>query len=187
MDRDEIKQSYSMRQILERYGLVPNRAGFISCPFHKDKTPSMKIYKDSFHCFGCGESGDIFSFIEKMDNLAFNEVYRLLGGTYDSNKKARVRSKASTLKRIKDSKKKINNRLRKKEIKLYQEKNVAMHIAALTSLMETEGSFSDFWCFCYNKLQYYLYLDEAMEGGEYTRGGWNITARIGISHRRRCQ
>lgn len=180
MDRDEIKQSYSMRQVLDRYGLVPNRAGFICCPFHKEKTPSMKINKDLFYCFSCGEGGDIFSFIQKMDNLAFNEVYRLLGGTYDSDNKVGVRPKASTLKRIKDSKKRRHNRLRDKEIKLRQEKNIAMHIATLTSLMEKEEPFSELWCFCYNKLQYYLYLDEAMEGGEFTCGGWDITARVGV-------
>lgn len=47
MDKETIKQQYSMRDVLSRYGMVPNRAGFINCPFHpKDRTASMKIYKD---------------------------------------------------------------------------------------------------------------------------------------------
>ena len=46
MDKETIKQQYSMRDVLSRYGMVPNRAGFINCPFHpKDRTASMKIYK----------------------------------------------------------------------------------------------------------------------------------------------
>ena len=64
MTSEELKEEYSMRDVAERYGFQPNRAGFINCPFHKgDRDASMKIYKDSYHCFGCGKSGDIFSFI----------------------------------------------------------------------------------------------------------------------------
>lgn len=52
MTKEEIKQQNSMRDVLSRYGMVPNRAGFINCPFHrKDRTASMKIYKDSYLLF----------------------------------------------------------------------------------------------------------------------------------------
>ena len=57
MNSEEIKKTYSMRDILGRYGMQPNRAGFICCPFHKEKTASMKIYQDSYYCFGCGAHG----------------------------------------------------------------------------------------------------------------------------------
>lgn len=84
MTKEEIKDLYSMRDILERYGLPqPNRAGFICCPFHKEKTASMKIYKKDFHCFGCGENGDIFTFIQLMDRVSFNEAFISLGGSYE--------------------------------------------------------------------------------------------------------
>ena len=54
MNKDEVKQSHNMRNVVESYGFRVNRAGFIPCPFHKgDREPSMKIYKDSYHCFGC--------------------------------------------------------------------------------------------------------------------------------------
>ena len=44
MTAEEIKQQYSMRDVVEMYGFHPNRAGFISCPFHSgDHSPSMKI------------------------------------------------------------------------------------------------------------------------------------------------
>ena len=44
VDCSEIKNTYSMRDIVERYGFHPNRAGFISCPFHQgDRTPSLKV------------------------------------------------------------------------------------------------------------------------------------------------
>ena len=81
MTKEEIKDRYSMEDILLRCGLPqPNRAGFIKCPFHKEKTASMKIYKDSYYCFGCGESGDIFTMLQRMDNLTFREAFEALGG-----------------------------------------------------------------------------------------------------------
>ena len=82
MTSDEIKKLYSMRDILARYGMHPNRAGFIRCPFHKEKTASMKIYPDTYYCFGCGAHGDIFSFVSAMDGLSFREAFLELGGTY---------------------------------------------------------------------------------------------------------
>ena len=83
MDKETIKQQNSMRDVLARYGMIPNRAGFISCPFHSgDRTASMKIYKDSYYCFGCGATGDIFTFVQNMDNCDFKTSFQILGGTY---------------------------------------------------------------------------------------------------------
>lgn len=50
------------------------------CPFHGEKTPSFNIYTetDSFYCFGCGASGDVISFIMKIDNLDYVEAVRYL-------------------------------------------------------------------------------------------------------------
>ena len=83
MTKEEIKQHNSMRDVLNRYGMVPSRAGFVQCPFHpKDRTASMKIYKDSYYCFGCGATGDIFTFVQNMDNCDFKTAFTILGGTY---------------------------------------------------------------------------------------------------------
>lgn len=83
MEVEEIKQEYSMRDILARYGIQVNRSGMCCCPIHGEKHPSMKVYKDSFYCFACGAHGDIFSFIQQMDNCDFKTAYLSLGGTYE--------------------------------------------------------------------------------------------------------
>src|SRR5271165_4838914 len=48
------------------------------CPFHKEKTPSFSVHatRQFFHCFGCGQSGDVFSFVQKIENLSFPEAIR---------------------------------------------------------------------------------------------------------------
>jgi DNA primase len=50
------------------------------CPFHAEKTPSFSVHatRQFFHCFGCGESGDIFTFVQKAENISFPEAVRLI-------------------------------------------------------------------------------------------------------------
>ena len=50
------------------------------CPFHSEKTPSFSVHatRQFFHCFGCGASGDVFSFVQKIENITFPEAVRLI-------------------------------------------------------------------------------------------------------------
>src|ERR1700687_796609 len=50
------------------------------CPFHAEKTPSFSVHatRQFYHCLGCGESGDVFAFIQKVENITFPEAVRLL-------------------------------------------------------------------------------------------------------------
>ncbi len=50
------------------------------CPFHNEKTPSFSVHatRQFFHCFGCGASGDVFAFVQKLENITFPEAVRLV-------------------------------------------------------------------------------------------------------------
>lgn len=157
MTSEEIKKAYSMRDILDRYGIRPDRAGFIRCPFHKEKTASMKIYQDSYYCFGCGAHGDIFDFVSEMEDITFREAFFELGGTYEQKKETfgeqMVRYHAQKEREMKmkqtdalKARKKLNNDL----IDIYRDG------------YRRSEPFSDAWTDCYNALQYQLYLHEIL-------------------------
>src|SRR5919198_506194 len=50
------------------------------CPFHGEKTPSFSVHatRQFYHCFGCGASGDVFSFVQKIETVSFPEAVRLV-------------------------------------------------------------------------------------------------------------
>jgi DNA primase len=55
------------------------------CPFHQEKTPSFSVHaaRQFFHCFGCGVSGDVFTFVQKIENITFPEAIRLVAQKLD--------------------------------------------------------------------------------------------------------
>ncbi|WP_296794377.1 CHC2 zinc finger domain-containing protein [Ruminococcus sp.] len=63
---EEARQAVDMKTVALGYGLHINRSGMCLCPFHKERTPSAKIYPDALHCFGCGTHVDIIGFTQKM-------------------------------------------------------------------------------------------------------------------------
>lgn len=69
-----IKDKLTMSEVVERYGYSVDRKGFMCCPFHNEKTPSMKIYDRDFHCFGCQQHGDVITFVQRLFNLDFKEA-----------------------------------------------------------------------------------------------------------------
>lgn len=160
MNSEEIKQQYSMRDIVEQYGYKPNRAGFISCPFHTgDRSPSMKIYPKDFHCHACGANGDIFTFIQKIDQVDFKTAFQSLGGTYE---KPTFESQLA----IYRAQKKKEQRIREEE-KLKRRKELNnMLIDVYRYWMNRSEPFSETWCSSCNALQYQLYLHEILNGEE---------------------
>ncbi|MBU2595259.1 DNA primase [Patescibacteria group bacterium] len=79
---EEIKSRVDIVDLVSSY-LELKKAGVnykALCPFHNEKTPSFMVNQDRgiFKCFGCNESGDIFTFIEKMEGVDFPEALKIL-------------------------------------------------------------------------------------------------------------
>lgn len=73
-----IKERLTIREVVDRYGL-PVKRGFICCPFHSERTPSLKLYENNtWYCFGCGAHGDVIDFVSKMEGKTFSETIRSL-------------------------------------------------------------------------------------------------------------
>ena len=65
----EIKETIPLYDIAASYGIQLNRSNMCSCPFHEERTPSMKIHDKGFCCYGCGEHGDTIKFVQKLFGL----------------------------------------------------------------------------------------------------------------------
>ena len=82
-----VKQSVTVREAAELYGIAVGRGGMACCPFHDDRHPSMKV-DTRFHCFGCGADGDVIDFTARLYDLSPKEAAEKLaqdfGLSYDS-------------------------------------------------------------------------------------------------------
>lgn len=79
---DEIRNKNDIVDVISQY-VTLKRSGrnfFGLCPFHKEKSPSFSVSPDKqiFHCFGCGVGGNVFHFIQKIENINFLEALELL-------------------------------------------------------------------------------------------------------------
>ena len=100
---ETVKQSVTVREAAERYGIEVKRGGMACCPFHDDKNPSMKLNEEYFYCFGCGATGDVIDLTARLYNLSPKEAAEKLaqdfGLIYDSQAPPRrnyVRQKTET-------------------------------------------------------------------------------------------
>ena len=74
----QIKMAVSVKEAAEYYGLEVNRGNMVCCPFHADRTPSMKLNEDYFYCFGCGAHGDVIDLVVKLFNLSSYDAAKKL-------------------------------------------------------------------------------------------------------------
>ncbi len=81
--KETVKQQADIVRIIGDY-IKLKKAGAQNysglCPFHGEKTPSFSVHatRQFYHCFGCGVSGDVFSFVQKVENITFPEAVRLV-------------------------------------------------------------------------------------------------------------
>ena len=107
---ERVRSSNNIVDIVSEY-LTLKRTGsnYVGiCPFHSEKTPSFTVSdtKQFYHCFGCGEGGDVISFIMKKENLSFPEAVKFLAD------KAGIPLKEKEFKK--------NKELENKKAKLYE-------------------------------------------------------------------
>ena len=75
---ESVKAAVTVRQAAKHYGLEVNRGNMICCPFHDDRTPSMKLNEDYFYCFGCGATGDVIDLVARLFNLSSYDAAKML-------------------------------------------------------------------------------------------------------------
>ena len=80
---EEIRLRTDIVDLISSYGIQVKRAGggyMACCPFHHEKTPSFSISREKgyYHCFGCGESGSVFTFVQKHEGLEFIDAVKKL-------------------------------------------------------------------------------------------------------------
>ena len=84
---DELRNRLSLGQVVGRKVMWDTRKSnqgkgdlWAPCPFHQEKTPSFHVnpVRQSFHCFGCNEGGDVFTFVSLYESLSFVESLRRL-------------------------------------------------------------------------------------------------------------
>ena len=78
----QIKMAVSVKEAAEYYGLEVKRGNMVCCPFHNDRTPSMKLNEDYFYCFGCGATGDVIDLVAKLFNLSNHEAVQKLAADF---------------------------------------------------------------------------------------------------------
>ena len=79
---DTVKATVHPHMAAERYGLPIQQGSMVCCPFHADRTPSMKLNEDYFYCFGCGAHGDVIALTAQLFNLPPVEAAKKLAADF---------------------------------------------------------------------------------------------------------
>ena len=96
---DTVKAAVTPRMAAERYGLPIQQGSMVCCPFHADRTPSMKLNEDYFYCFGCGAHGDVIALAAQLFGLPPAEAAKKLAADFGI-----VEQKPSVLAKLKRGK-----------------------------------------------------------------------------------
>lgn len=106
-----VKEKAQLYDIVSRrVRLQKSSRGWLGlCPFHKEKTPSFRVMDNGgYHCFGCGEHGDVISFVQKTENLSFLDAVKFLANMYNIPLPTEGTTRENPLKIVYDAMEKIN-------------------------------------------------------------------------------
>ena len=154
MNTEEIKQTTSMENVLNQYGIkVRNKQ--CSCPFHgADKHPSMQVFSDGFKCHACGVHGDIFGFVQMYEHCDFKTAFRILGGTYKQMKPLERKVVKTQYQREKEE------RDRKEKAEADFKYHLARTLSALRIVLQMYEPMSDMWAYAQHQLPWLEYVWE---------------------------
>lgn len=116
-----------LRDVFKMYGYEIYCSGFCCCPFHVENTPSCRVTKIQYHCFGCGAKGNAVSFVKNLFKLDFKDAIQKLNDDFHLG----LLSTELTQQQRED--------IRKRQIKLYNQKNEK------TDLQEIEEEYLNAW------------------------------------------
>jgi len=170
---ERIRDTIDIVDVVSRYvNLRKTGSNYVGlCPFHNEKTPSFTVSetKNLFHCFGCGEGGDLITFIMKKENLSFVESIKFLADMYNIPVDISDNSSYSEAKKEKEKIYKINREaglfyfynLRKspKPLRYLKDRNINENIMTKFGL----GYASDSWNQIYNYLRSKGFEDKDIE------------------------
>ena len=77
-----VKENVNLREAAELYGIDVNKYGKALCPFHNDRHPSLYVADDHYHCFACGEHGDVIDFVSKLFHLSLYDAVQKLAADF---------------------------------------------------------------------------------------------------------
>ena len=77
---DEIKYKNNISDVIGKYVVLKRSGSNLHglCPFHSEKTPSFTVFGDHYHCFGCGASGDVITFVMQTEGMTYLDAIRSL-------------------------------------------------------------------------------------------------------------
>lgn len=152
--KEEIKCTISVPEVLSRYSIEVKR-GRCTPICHETRirnAKNAKISDEIYYCFPCNKTMDIFDITMHFNQCDFWTAFELLGGTEKPSFTAVV--KANKARRERE--KRIASELKKKA----EIKHITMLITAYRNIIEEENRMSELYAYCYNKLQYQIYLLE---------------------------
>ena len=119
---ESVKTHVSARDAAEYYGIHVNRRGMACCPFHDDKTPSMKV-DERYHCFSCGADGDAVNLVAALYGLAQSEAAKKIasdfGISFESFTEQLSKERYIRMKIIQDAQREKEKEFKRMESKFY--------------------------------------------------------------------
>ena len=157
-EKEVIRSSVSMLDVARHIGMEVNRSGYARCPFHPEKTASMRLYegRKGWHCFGCHAGGDVISFIMQYFDLKYMDALKWLSEAFSlgfefKRNNSRLGAEKAKREAFLLAKKREDER-KAKEALLARWTEAVRRRHRLVRWMREAAPFSDSWCYAAHAL-----------------------------------